>query len=43
MKDLGLNKDELIQYLQVNLIKDYPNGELVISMNDKKASSNNKN
>jgi hypothetical protein len=34
MKDLGLSKEELIQYLQINLIKDIPNGGLVIALKD---------
>lgn len=34
MKDLNLTNEELIQYMQINLIKDYPNGDMVIAIND---------
>ncbi|CDW82477.1 UNKNOWN [Stylonychia lemnae] len=34
MKDLGLTKQELIQYLQLNLIKNSQDGALVISINN---------
>lgn len=37
MTDLGLSKEELIQYLQINLVKDIPDGGLVIALRDKQA------
>ena len=35
-KELGFSKQELIQYLQISMIQNNPNGNIVISLKDKK-------
>ena len=35
-QELGLSNQELIQYLQISMIQNNPNGNLVISLKDKK-------